>query len=296
MKQAIIDIGSNSMRLTVYEIDGERFRILFKEKIMTGLAGYVEHQQLSQEGIERAYTGLLEFKAILQALDIQHVSLFATASLRNIKNTSEALLAIKEKTGYDVEVITGKDEAILGYSGAIKEVQLDCGAFIDIGGASTEIVQFENSTIQNAVSLPIGSLSLYKSCVKYIIPKNGSQKRIKKTISTEIKKQLTHQNCSTLVCVGGTARAVLRIAKKIYHLPPECSTITKKQFNQLCDKLYQADKKTIDLILKLEPSRVHTLIPGVMILQYIASQIDANTIIVSNYGVREGYLCQRIIK
>ena len=88
MKQAIIDIGSNSIRLTVYETEGQSFRILFREKIMAGLAGYVEDGKLSAEGIECACAGLLTFRKILQTLQIENVRIFATASLRNISNTA----------------------------------------------------------------------------------------------------------------------------------------------------------------------------------------------------------------
>ena len=125
----------------------------------------------------------------------------------------------------------------------------------------------------------------------------GSLKRLKKSISAEIGKQkmFTYKKCSPLVCVGGTARAVLRIAKKLYALPPECHTVSRKQLDQLCSQLYQADRRAIDLILKLEPNRIHTIIPGIMILQHIFRLFAADEIVVSNYGVREGYLCKRII-
>ena len=90
MKQAIIDIGSNSIRLTLYETQGQSFHILFREKIMAGLAGYVEDGKLSAEGIECACAGLLTFRGILQTLEIQQIRVFATASLRNISNTEQA--------------------------------------------------------------------------------------------------------------------------------------------------------------------------------------------------------------
>ena len=91
MKQAVIDIGSNSIRLTLYETENRDFKILFREKIMAGLAGYVEDGKLSAEGIECACTGLLTFRGVLQTLDIEHVGVFATASLRNISNTEQAI-------------------------------------------------------------------------------------------------------------------------------------------------------------------------------------------------------------
>ena len=104
MKQAIIDIGSNSIRLTLYETEGENFHILFREKIMAGLAGYVEDGKLSAEGIECACAGLLTFRSILQTLEIEHISVFATASLRNISKTEQALCRAAEN-GKDVLVL-----------------------------------------------------------------------------------------------------------------------------------------------------------------------------------------------
>ena len=75
MKQAVIDIGSNSMRLTVYETNAGSFIVLFKDKVMAGLAGYVEEGVLSREGIARACQGLLSFQAVLEALDSPRRSL-----------------------------------------------------------------------------------------------------------------------------------------------------------------------------------------------------------------------------
>lgn len=216
MTQAIIDIGSNSMRLTVYDINENNFRILFKEKIMAGLAGYVEDGVLSAEGIESACSGLLEFREILESLHIGHIAVFATASLRNIKNTEEAVSSIKTATGYDVAVISGEEEAFYGYTGAMRDIALSSGAFIDIGGASTEIVTFAENEILSEASFPVGSLSLYKTCVKKILPGQNALKKIETTISETIDRDTmdTFGKRTPLVCVGGTARSVLKLAKK----------------------------------------------------------------------------------
>ena len=182
MKQAIIDIGSNSMRLTVYEVAGETFKILFREKSMAGLAGYVEEGRLSPEGIARACSGLLEFRETLAALDITAVAVFATASLRNIFNTAEAVWAIQTATGFSVEVLSGTEEALLGYYGAGLEVHCTSGAFLDIGGGSTEVVVFDQGQPVQSASFRMGSLSLYRSYVKKILPGDGALKRMKEAI------------------------------------------------------------------------------------------------------------------
>lgn len=117
MKQAVIDIGSNSMRLSVYETtETGTFTILFKDKIMAGLAGYVEEGALSPEGITRAILGLRSFRGTLRALNIPQVAVFATASLRNIRNTAQAVAEIQRGTGFAIEVLSGEEEARLGYA------------------------------------------------------------------------------------------------------------------------------------------------------------------------------------
>ena len=297
MKQAIIDIGSNSIRLTLYETAGQSFNILFREKIMAGLAGYVEDGKLSAEGIECACSGLLTFRSILQTLAIEHISIFATASLRNISNTEQALSVIRAATGYCVEVLSGEEEALLGYAGAMQELHLSSGAFLDIGGASTEIVTFDCGKPVDYASFPIGSLNLYRRCVKKILPGVGSLKRLRQEIARAIDaEECDLPACPLMVGVGGTARAVFKLARHYYGLSDECHSVTVEQLNDLCAFLCSEKKAASDLILRLEAERIHTLIPGLLILQHAVHLFRAQQLVISKYGVREGYLCQKILK
>ena len=297
MKQAIIDIGSNSIRLTLYETEGQNFKILFREKIMAGLAGYVEDGKLSAEGIECACAGLLTFRGILQTLAIDHIRVFATASLRNVSNTEQALSVIRAATGYSVEVISGEDEALFGYAGAMQELHLTSGAFLDIGGASTEIVTFEEGKPVDFASFSIGSLSLYRRCVKKILPGEGSLKRLRQEIARTIdvsEGALTPR--PLIVGVGGTARAALKLARHYYKMSEDCRSMTAGQLDGLCKFLCSGKKGASDLIVRLEAERIHTLVPGLLILQHVFGLFQAEQLVVSKYGVREGYLCQRILK
>ncbi len=297
MKCAVIDIGSNSMRLTVYDAEKNTFRILFKEKTMTSLASYVESGTLSDEGIECACAALLEFRERLEVLGIREVYVFATASLRNITNTEIAVKRIEEKSGFPVEVASGYEEAMYGFTGAMCDVAVTDGVFTDTGGASTEVSVFCEGRIRSAESFPVGSLKLYRDCVKNILPGKGSRKRIERQIEAQLKdRDFTCEASSDvqMVCIGGTARAMLKLARKVFALPASQNYITAQQMEELCDMLFEADKAACDLILKLAPERIHTLIPGMMILRYIARRFQASKIIVSRYSVREGYLCQKI--
>ena len=175
MKYALINMGSNSIRLTVYDLKKDGFQVLFKEKIMAGLAGYVEHGRLTQDGISCACQSLKEFQNTVELLEIGGLSVFATASLRNISNTAEAVEQILRATGISVEVLTGEEEAAC-------DIAEDGGLFVDIGGASTEMAMFMGQHLQKVVSVPVGSLKLYRDCVKKILPGVGSFRRMDKAI------------------------------------------------------------------------------------------------------------------
>ena len=257
----------------------------------------MEDGKLSAEGVECACEGLLTFRGILQTLAIDRVNVFATASLRNISNTEQALSVIRAATGYSVEVVSGEDEALFGYAGAMQELHLTGGAFLDIGGASTEIVTFEDGRPVDFASFPIGSLSLYRHCVKKILPGDGSLKRLRQEISKTIDvSEGALAPRPLLVGVGGTARAVLKLARHYYGISDDCRSMTAEQLDGLCKFLCSGKKEASDLILRLEAERIHTLVPGLLILQHVFHLFLAEQFVVSKYGVREGYLCQRILK
>ena len=178
-----------------------------------------------------------------------------------------------------------------------QELHLTSGAFLDIGGASTEIVTFEDSAPVDFASFPIGSLSLYRRCVKKILPGDGSLKRLQQEITQAID---VHEDALAprplVVGVGGTARAALKLARHYYKISDDCRSMTAGQLDGLCKFLCSGKKEASDLILRLEPERIHTLVPGILILRHVFHLFQAEQLIVSKYGVREGYLCQKILK
>lgn len=299
MKQPVIDIGSNSIRLTLYAIeDRQNFKILFREKIMAGLAGYVKDGALSAEGIACACDALLKFRRILEFLNMHEAAVFATASLRNVVNTKEALTQLEAETGFDIELLSGEEEALLGYMGAMRDLDVSGGVFTDIGGASTEIVIFDKGIAQNVASFSLGALSLYRSCVKRILPNSDSRERIEAMLEEEFdgKANFPRGKQSPMIAVGGTSRAVRKLAKRYFGFPEEHYYITEQQLDLLFNILCLGDRKAIDLILWAGAERIHTLVPGIMILRHIMKYFESDELIVSEYGVREGYLCQRLIK
>lgn len=178
MKCAIVDLGSNTIRLSLYNtLENGGFETLFSKKYMAGLAGYVSHGIMSNDGINQACAVLLDFKILLQQLSVKDMHVFATASLRNIKNTEKALETIKRRTGLSVDVIEGSEEGILGYYGALYTTDLKNGMMFDIGGGSTEFVRVKTERLKiHRVSLS-GSLNLFHSNVSGLWPEKKNRKQ-----------------------------------------------------------------------------------------------------------------------
>lgn len=300
MKYAIIDIGSNSIRLSVYRYDEEdgNVYIQFKDKIMAGLAGHIENELLTEKGIKKACSALKIYKRVLNNLNIDKIYPFATASLRNIKNTEWAKSRIKEEIGFDIDVISGKEEAELDFEGATKIIDIKEGILVDIGGGSTEIVLYENKEIKQAVSIPIGSLNMYKKYVKCLIP----TKEERKNISKDVKKEMEKLNINTetkyenMCGVGGSIRATRKISVELLGNEKENKEFSSEEIKKILKEFEAEEKIVIDKILPVVPERIHTIIPGIIILNTIARQFGIKNVYVSGYGVREGYLFKHVIK
>lgn len=292
----VIDIGSNTMRLNIYKYENDEIYLMLSKKIMAGLAGYVNKEgYLTSKGIDKSIEYLLEFKSILDNIEVKETFAFATASLRNIENTEDATRLIEKKTGFDIQIISGEQEAILDYKGASIKLTLDEGLLIDIGGGSTELALYKNGEIQNAVSLPIGSLSLFNKHVEDFLPSKKEIKKIKKEVKNTIKKMddLEIPINTKIICgVGGTVRATCKLKNDLFDLNLDNTEIQVKDIDKIIDYYLDNRYDFLTHIIKVIPDRLHTILPGMIILDTISKHYESESIVVSKYGIREGYLYQ----
>ena len=297
MKIAVVDLGSNTIRLSVYHpLPDGKFELLFSEKAMAGLAGDIVDGVLSPEGIDRACEVLLDFKGLLHQLGMEQMHVFATASLRNIRNTGEAVDAIRQRAGVEVDVVPGDVEAELGYYGVLSATELKNGAMFDIGGGSTEIVEVRDGEILRAQSLPMGSLNLFTRHVEKIWPKKREAAAIECAVREMLEGARLPACKSGLVYgVGGTARAVLKIANHVYQRPADNRTLTGKELSRLTRLLMERDRRARKLILGVCPDRIHTILPGILLMNALCAELRGKELYISQYGVREGYLCHRLL-
>ena len=286
----VIDIGSNTIRLVIYTLEDGQLRQALSSKATAGLAGFVEDGALSEEGIERMIGVLRRFRGVLSLLPDCRVYPFATASLRGLKNTPDIVARVERETGFKIDVITGREEAIFDYRGAVSRMQERSGVLVDIGGGSTELVFFRSREVIAARSLPLGSLSLFNRFVSGVIPDKQELRDMRAEAIKVISPALPPKGdfVPEPICgVGGTVRA----ANELYLASGGGAEGYSPDF--LRDVLAQAEanpRKLMRRILKLAPERVHTLVPGMVVLSAAAELCGAKTIVTSSYGVREGYL------
>ena len=291
MIYAVIDLGSNMIRMNVYRLRNGKFRLLFSKKATAGIVSYVKDGRLNREGICEICSTLESFKKVLEHLQIEQCSVFATASLRNIDNTEEVITQVKKKTGMKICLISGEEEGRLSFRGAAIQLSAEDGLFIDIGGGSTELVRFAEGKAQSSCSLPIGSLNLYNRFVHDIIPTAQERKEISLYVEGALLSSEVKPEGKLLAAAGGTARAVEKLLLRSGALERKGEAISLSQLEQLQQQLLSGSDAA-HMILRCKPDRIHTLIPGFLILKGVMQHFGCEQLKVCRNGIREGYLME----
>lgn len=290
----VIDIGSNTIRLKTYEYKNNILHNVFDKKNFACLASYVDQfGNLTEVGIEKCIEVLMEYKTSLTNVILERLYVFATASLRNVNNTSEVVKRIKTEVGYEVQILSGSEEAEYDFLGARLKYNLSDGLMIDIGGGSSELVFFCNKEIKYKVSLPIGSLNLYTKYVTDIIPRPKELDKIKMIVKRYLQEIKQERNWENICGVGGTIRAALKLKNSLFPTSDK-RILTYVDIDLMLDKCKTEPKEWQISILKVIPERIFTFTTGLMVLKTIMKYYKSKQVYISNYGVREGYLLANI--
>lgn len=303
MQYAIIDFGSNTIRLSIYEVDKDQptnFVQILNKKTMAGLAGYLDEAgNLNDDGINKAIEILESYKKKIKNFNVISSHIFATAIMRKAQNQKEICKKIKNATGFDMDILSGAEEARLGFYGAINQIDIEHGAQIDIGGASTELVIYDGSEIKFASSLTLGSLSLYLDNVSGLIPTPAEMDRISHQVQAELEKieEIKGLSFKAISGVGGSVRAAGKIRDDWFKGSVGSKTfkVSLDEIDELFSHVSYDPHDAMRKILQVVPDRVHTAIPGIVCAKTIANYFGANSISISKYGVREGYLLVKVL-
>lgn len=300
MKVAVIDCGSNTIKLAIYKIEQDNtFTILETKKAYLGIIRYIENDVLTNQGFEQLLVTLSNMIAFSKKNSCTRIYAFATASLRNLKNLGTILCAIKEQLDLEVEVISGNKEMMYDFIGLKLNVNVQQGLACDLGGGSAQIFTFEGTDIIQGVSLPIGSFKMYGQFVSGILPKKGEINSIYAEVKRRIKPHyfIKSNNYTTLYLMGGIGKAIARMHKNLTENDKKIDQyrIKTSEIPILMHTILNFNGEGLALLNKVLPERSHLVIPGMIVLDTITKLANIDEIIILKYGVREGFLKNNII-
>ena len=312
MKYGAIDIGTNSMRLLLTEV--EDGKLLNREKHIntTRLGqGIDKNGVISEESIERNLNALKEFKEKCSDYGCDRVFCIGTAALRNAKNREEFVEKAKKMVDMDVLVVPGEREAVLGYTGVVGGIDIgdDKVLILDIGGGSTEFILGNSKEILYRKSINIGALVLTERFVGSMPESKEELVKLNKFIDTEVSKvvdelkemyKIDKENSKIkLLGIGGTITSVSAINQELEVYSMEKIHGSFVSFNELEEQITRISAMNLEErrnLKGLQPKRAEIILSGELILKSIMNNLSSDSIQISEFDNLEGLILEDMSK
>ncbi len=290
---AIIDIGSNSVRLVSYEAQVRSPTPTFNEKVLCGLGrGVSTTGALPEDGVAKALAALRRFRVLLHSMRISDVRALATAAVRDAANGTQFIERAQEALGRPVDILSGQREAQLSALGVISSIHEADGIVGDLGGGSLELINVRHGNVGRGVTLPLGGLSLMDASERS--PKKAA-KIVREVLAKA--KPLDILTGRTFYAVGGTWRALARLHmwQRNYQLHVMHNYVIPSrdalEFARLVERV-EAD--ALSSIEAVSSARRPLLAYGAAVLEEIIRRSGPKEIVISALGVREGLLYESL--
>lgn len=278
---AVIDIGSNSVRLMLWANGKSLFKRVNSTRLGEGLAS----GRLSPQAIERTVNAVLSFVEEGKRLGAE-IRVFATAAVRRAENGNEFCKAVKDVTGLLVDVVSGEDEAMLGLSGALGNQD---GGIIDIGGGSTEICWRTGGKIDFSVSLDVGAVRLFDAC-------RDDSALLEENIEKNLAPIINVTPVGKIYAIGGTAStlACLKLELKEYDGEKiQDLSLSRAEVGELADKLLSRSTEERKKMPGMDVRRADIIAGGALLLYKIMEKLSLEEVFASDRDNLEGYLAFR---
>jgi exopolyphosphatase/guanosine-5'-triphosphate,3'-diphosphate pyrophosphatase len=278
---AIIDIGSNSVRLVVYSGPARAPTPIFNEKVLAGLgSGLARSGELSGESQQSSLAALRRYRLLLDYMRVKQTRVVATAAVRDALNGAHFARQVEE-IGFDCEVLSAQDEARYAAEGVLSAIPGADGIVGDLGGGSLELADVQNGTVGKAISLPLGVLRIA-----------GREKQALETLTDALRESGIGKGGAgrAFYMVGGSWRALAEIdmAATGFPLP------VKHQYSMLPSRApalrqlvaagnFKPKKKIAQARLASSPA-------AATLLSCLADELGSNELVLSSFGIREGLL------
>lgn len=300
MRIGIIDLGSNTIRLVIYNWNGSKLELSTNIKRKAQSAKYIEDGFMSKVGVEVIVDHLKELLMIARTKDVLDVHIFATASIRNIQNSESVKMQIENEIQHKIDVLDASQESLYGFEGLKRTLSLPLeGVSVDVGGGSTEITHFKSDKAIHSISIPMGSLNMYINHVQDVLPTRSELMLMRIEIQNILNQVdwLENIKVNEMFGIGGSARAIMRLHQAKYDIQNSIYDMHMSNdiFESYLEEASNNPKGLAELIINTVSERLTTLIPGALILFEIMKKVGAQSYGLSSYGVREGYFYQKVL-
>jgi exopolyphosphatase / guanosine-5'-triphosphate,3'-diphosphate pyrophosphatase len=292
---AIIDIGSNSARVMVFERDASNhLRLLAGSRAPLRLVRDVdERAELTEKTMARAMEALRDFKAIATGSGVARITAVATAAMRDAGNGAQFAARVQRELGIRIRIIDGRREALYGCDGAVRGLDVGGGLVFDVGGGSMQAVRFERRRVRASTSLPFGALRLSGRFLTSDPPTRKQLRQLRDHVRRGLEKARVRELRAgdRLVGTGGTIRNLARIDQHARGYPIDRThgyELSTEALSEIVDRLARTAEKRRDEIAGLSAERADSIVGGAVAIHTLTEFVGASGILVSGQGLREG--------
>jgi exopolyphosphatase/guanosine-5'-triphosphate,3'-diphosphate pyrophosphatase len=286
---AVIDLGSNSVRLVIYRVEGRAIWTVFNEKSLAGLGRDLPVTgRLSSDGVEVALRALHRFRTLLSGFEAQHVTAVATAAVREAADGPAFLRRVKAETDLDVRVLSGEEEARYAALGVLAGDPTAEGVVGDLGGSSLELVRLSGGEPQAGESLALGPFALGA-------PRALDIERTRRAIEAEIAPLAGRFRGKTFHAVGGAWRNLSLLHMEISNYPLKVAhqyEMSRSDAVEMARFVERLSKSSLERVQGLSKKRFDTLPYAALVLEAVIERLGVERVMMSAYGVREGLLLE----
>ncbi|WP_442320080.1 Ppx/GppA phosphatase family protein [Amorphus orientalis] len=289
----VIDIGSNSVRLVLYERSSRAPTPLYNEKVLAGLGkGLSESGRLRDDSIETALAALRRFRQLADQSGASKLDVIATAAVRDASNGQAFINAVTGICGDGLQVLSGKEEAKMAALGVVSSFWRPSGVVGDMGGGSLELIEVDIDRLGEGETFPLGGLRLSESS-------KGSARKAGKVAAEALaaSKGLQAAQGRAFYAVGGTWRALAHLHMHLTDYPLRIMhhyTIPADEAFEFCRKIVRSDPAQIEGIDTVSRSRRPLLPFGAAVLEQVIKIGRPSEIVLSALGLREGHLYESL--
>lgn len=274
---SVIDIGSNSVRMTVYKIINGKLESIKKVRKYVRLSEGMEKDNLLKEAaVSRTLNALVEVNKMSGDMGAGDVFAVATAAVRRSENARDFLRRAKDKTGLDIKVLSGREEAEYGFLAVSKSIDYKNTVIVDVGGGSAELTLVKNNKYVNSASLPLGAVILTERF------KGKNQNELYHYIYEAFSSVdfLKNAEYFCITALGGTASTLSKVFNK--------REILKEEVGMLYGKLCELSWDERRTITGIEPERADIILAGVTVYKVLFDMISSPKMYYSHSNIRDG--------